>query len=358
MARQRYSPSALRDPKVSIVIPVYNEKSTIDEILRRVLDTETRKEVIVVDDCSTDGTRQILENMAARQANGEAFAPAQDGSDPIVLRDLKFCFQTPNQGKGAALRRGFEQVTGDIVLVQDADLEYDPRDYEVLLEPIIDGRADVVYGSRFLGGPQRVHYFWHYVANRMLTLLSDIFTNLKLSDMETCYKVFRREVLTGVQIKSNRFGFEPEITVEFLLASDQDSRITGTARTQFAMDFAAGDALRRIDDFQDGEAAAVADIEGFAGNAVDFLESADMGIGNIEHVDVIADAGSVGSGIIRAEDIDMGQATSGGIENSGNEMSFHAMIFAALPGSSGGVEIAEAHVFESGVESVICKNLF
>src|SRR5205807_4913257 len=132
---------------------------------------------------STDGTRQILENMAARQANGEKFAPAQDGSDPIELRDLRFFFQAPNQGKGAALRRGFEQVTGDIVLVQDADLEYDPRDYRVLLEPIIDGRADVVYGSRFLGGPQRVHYFWHYVANRSLTLLSDIFTNLKLSEI-------------------------------------------------------------------------------------------------------------------------------------------------------------------------------
>src|ERR1700741_4406431 len=214
VAHQRYNPSALDDPKGSIVIPVYNEKSTIDEILRRVLDTEVRKEVIVVDDCSTDGTRQILENMAARQANGEAFAPAQDGSDPIALRDLKFFFQAPNQGKGAALRRGFEQVTGEIVLVQDADLEYDPRDYGVLLGPIIDGRADVVYGSRFLGGPQRVHYFWHYVANRMLTLLSDIFTNLKLSDMETCYKVFRREVLAGVQIKSNRFGFEPEITAK------------------------------------------------------------------------------------------------------------------------------------------------
>ena len=196
MARQRHNPSALHDPKVSIVIPVYNEKTTIDEILRRVLDIEIRKEVIVVDDSSTDGTRQILENMAARQANGEEFAPAQDGSDPIALRDLKFFFQTPNQGKGAALRRGFEQVTGEIVLVQDADLEYDPRDYPVLLEPIIDGRADVVYGSRFLSGPQRVHYFWHYVANRMLTLLSDIFTNLKLTDMETCYKVFRREVLT------------------------------------------------------------------------------------------------------------------------------------------------------------------
>src|SRR5205823_753780 len=201
-------PSALHDPKMSIVIRVYNEKTTIDEILRRVLDIEIRKEVVVVDDCSTDGTRQILENMAARQAKCEAVSAAQDGSDQIALQDLKFFFQTPNQGKGAALRRGFEQVTGEIVLVQDADLEYDPRDYPVLLEPIIDGRADVVYGSRFLSGPQRVHYFWHYVANRMLTLLSDIFTNLKLTDMETCYKVFRREVLTGVQIKSDRFGFE------------------------------------------------------------------------------------------------------------------------------------------------------
>ena len=214
MAYQRHNPSALDNPKVSIVIPVYNEKSTIDEILRRVLDTSIRKEVIIVDDCSTDGTRQILENMAARQANGEITAPAQDGGDPIVLRELRFFFQAPNQGKGAALRRGFAQATGEIVLVQDADLEYDPRDYPVLLGPIVDGRADVVYGSRFLGGPQRVHYFWHYVANRSLTLLSDICTNLKLSDMETCYKVFRKEVLKGIQLKSNRFGFEPEITAK------------------------------------------------------------------------------------------------------------------------------------------------
>jgi len=214
MAYQRHNPSALDNPKISIVIPVYNEKSTIEEILRRVLDTGIRKEVIIVDDCSTDGTRQILETMAARQGDGERWAPAQDGGDPVELRDLRFFFQAPNQGKGAALRRGFAQATGEIVLVQDADLEYDPRDYALLLEPIIDGRADVVYGSRFLGGPQRVHYFWHYVANRLLTLLSDIFTNLKLSDMETCYKAFRREVLKGIEIKSDRFGVEPEITAK------------------------------------------------------------------------------------------------------------------------------------------------
>jgi glycosyltransferase involved in cell wall biosynthesis len=188
MARQRHNPSALTDPKVSIVIPVYNEKGTIKEILRRVMDTEMRKEVIVVDDCSTDGTRQILENMAARQANGDPFAEARDGGDPIELRDLRFFYQSPNQGKGTALRRGFAQVTGEIVVVQDADLEYDPRDYPTMLEPIIDGRADVVYGSRFLGGPQRVHYFWHYVANRMLTLLSDIFTNLKLTEWRPATK--------------------------------------------------------------------------------------------------------------------------------------------------------------------------
>jgi glycosyltransferase involved in cell wall biosynthesis len=214
MASPRRNPAALKDPKISVVIPVYNEKATIDEILRRVLETEIRKEVIVVDDCSSDGTRQILETMALLKARGEAFAPAQDGEDAVPLADLRFFFQSVNQGKGAALRRGFAEVTGDIVLVQDADLEYNPRDYPMLLEPLLDGRADVVYGSRFLGGPQRVHYFWHYVANKCLTLLSDIFTNLKLSDMETCYKVMLTPVLRSITLKSDRFGFEPEITAK------------------------------------------------------------------------------------------------------------------------------------------------
>jgi len=214
MAHSRRNPSALVDPKLSVVIPVYNEKDTIFEILRRVQDTEMRKEIILVDDCSKDGTRQTLQDLAERQRKGETHGLANDGGDPIDLTSIRFFFQGENQGKGAALRRGFAVVSGDIVLVQDADLEYDPRDYPKLLEPILDGRADVVFGSRFLGGPQRVHYFWHYVANKFLTLLSDMATNLKLTDMETCYKVFRREVLKDIQLKSNRFGFEPEITAK------------------------------------------------------------------------------------------------------------------------------------------------
>jgi glycosyltransferase involved in cell wall biosynthesis len=214
MVAARRNSSLLTNAKLSVVIPVYNERETILEILRRVVETDIRKEIVIVDDCSKDGTREVLQDLAERQDLGESLGTANDGGDPIPLSDIRFFFQGENQGKGAALRRGFAVVTGDIVLVQDADLEYDPRDYPKLLEPILDGRADVVFGSRFLGGPQRVHYFWHYVANKCLTLLSDMFTNLKLTDMETCYKVFRREVLKNIQIKSDRFGFEPEITAK------------------------------------------------------------------------------------------------------------------------------------------------
>jgi glycosyltransferase involved in cell wall biosynthesis len=199
--------------KLSIVVPVYNERNFIEEVLMRVQRVPLRKEIVVIDDGSTDGTRELLQQWAEAQSNGQRDAITHCGR-PLFLDGITFLFQDRNRGKGAALRRGFAAATGDIVLVQDADLEYDPQDYDQLLAPIFDGRADVVYGSRFLGGPQRVHYFWHYAGNKLLTLLSDMLTNLKLTDMETCYKVFRREVLEGITLKSNRFGFEPECTAK------------------------------------------------------------------------------------------------------------------------------------------------
>lgn len=184
--------------KLSIIIPIFNEKDTVEEILRRVqaVDTSLEKEIIMVDDFSQDGTRTILENMQKQNDS------------------LKIFFHSKNQGKGAALRTGFTHATGDIVLIQDADLEYDPKEYPKLLEPILDGRADAVYGSRFLGGPHRVLFFWHYVGNKWLTTLSNMTTNLNLSDMETCYKVIKKQYLDKMTIKSNRFGIEPEITVK------------------------------------------------------------------------------------------------------------------------------------------------
>jgi glycosyltransferase involved in cell wall biosynthesis len=181
--------------KLSIVIPVYNEMATLDEILKRVQAVPYDKEIIVVDDASTDGSTERL-----RQISDE---------NTIVL------FHEQNSGKGGAVRTAFGAVSGDIVIIQDADLEYNPNEYGRLIEPILDGRADVVYGSRFTGGPQRVLFFWHYVGNKFLTLLSNMFTNLNLSDMETCYKVFRSSLLENITIKSNRFGFEPEITAKF-----------------------------------------------------------------------------------------------------------------------------------------------
>ena len=181
---------------LSVVIPVYNEKNTIHEILRRVRAVPVKKQIIVVDDCSRDGTREILKQFEEHD------------------QDLIVVYHVINQGKGAALRTGFREATGDIVIVQDADLEYDPEQYPQLIQPIVEDLADVVYGSRFIGETHRVLYFWHSLANKFLTLLSNMFTNLNLTDMEVCYKVFRREVIQGIKLKSDRFGFEPEVTAK------------------------------------------------------------------------------------------------------------------------------------------------
>jgi len=183
--------------KLSVVIPCYNEKSTIEEILDAVARAPvTPKEIIVVDDCSTDGTRELLRDGLASKA------------DHVLYHDR-------NLGKGAALRTGIRAATGDIVLIQDADLEYNPEQYPDLIAPIVDDKADVVFGSRFIGAaPHRVLYFWHRMGNGFLTLFSNVMTNLNLTDMETCYKVFRREIIQGMTIEENRFGFEPEITAK------------------------------------------------------------------------------------------------------------------------------------------------
>ena len=181
--------------KLSVVIPVYNEKDTIKEIYDAVKAVGIEKEIILVDDCSTDGTREIIRQLA-------------DETTKVIFHDR-------NMGKGAALRTGFKNVTGDIVVIQDADLEYDPGQYPKLIQPILDGKADVVYGSRFVTGDyRRVLFFWHMVGNNLLTLLSNMLTNMNLTDMETCYKVFRREVLEKITIEEDRFGFEPEITAK------------------------------------------------------------------------------------------------------------------------------------------------
>jgi glycosyltransferase involved in cell wall biosynthesis len=182
------------DFKVSVVIPVYNERQWVRQLVARVQAVPVPKEIILVDDCSTDGTRDILKELEAE--------------------GCKVVFQPKNQGKGAALRTGFQHATGNVIIVQDADLEYDPAEYPKLLQPILEGKADVVYGSRFIGEQHRVLYFWHSIANMILTTTSNMFTNLNLTDMETCYKVFRREVLDGIVLKSNRFGFEPEFTAK------------------------------------------------------------------------------------------------------------------------------------------------
>jgi glycosyltransferase involved in cell wall biosynthesis len=186
---------------LSVVIPVYNERDTwrslVEKVQAAVLPPGVALQIILVDDCSSDGTRQQLEAFASERPEA-------------TVR-----FHARNQGKGAALRTGFAAASGDFVVVQDADLEYDPHEYPKLVQPILDGKADVVYGSRFAGGQcRRVLYFWHYLGNKFLTLVSNTFTNLNLTDMETCYKVFRREIIQSIDIEENRFGFEPEITAK------------------------------------------------------------------------------------------------------------------------------------------------
>lgn len=218
--------------KLSVVIPVYNEEKYISTTIQRVLDVKLGDisiEIVVVDDGSKDRTVDILQGLA------------------IEHPEIKVYQQPVNMGKGAALRRGFQEASGDIILIQDADLEYDPGDYSTLLKPILDGKADVVYGSRFLGGPHRVLYFWHFAGNQFLTLLSNITTNLNLTDMETGYKVFRAEVIKGIPLKSNRFGFEPEVTAKI---ARRGWRIIETQISYFGRSYAEGKKIGWKDGFQ------------------------------------------------------------------------------------------------------------
>ena len=214
--------------KLSVIIPVYNEKETLETLLVRVRAVNLEKEIIVVDDCSTDGTREIVRNLA--------------GSD------LRVMMHERNQGKGAALRTGIAEATGDFVIIQDSDLEYDPQEYPLLLEPLLQDKADVVYGSRFMGGrPHRVVYYWHSVGNWVLTTMSNMFTNINLTDMETCYKAFRREIIQSIPIEENRFGFEPEITAKI---AKKDCRIYEVGISYYGRTYAEGKKIGWKDGFR------------------------------------------------------------------------------------------------------------
>jgi glycosyltransferase involved in cell wall biosynthesis len=216
--------------KVTVVIPCFNEKATIVALVERVMAAAFDKEIIVVDDGSTDGTREVLERQV------------------MPLAGVRVLLQERNRGKGAALRRGFAEATGDVVIVQDADLEYDPAQIPFVVAPIAEGHADVVYGSRFLGGPHRVLYFWHSVGNNLLTLLSNMVSDLNLTDMETCYKAFRRDVIQSLNLEEDRFGFEPEVTVK--LARQKGIRIYEVPISYYGRTYADGKKIGLKDGFR------------------------------------------------------------------------------------------------------------
>ena len=211
---------------LSVIMPVYNEQATIQEIIQRVLAVKLDLELIIVDDCSTDGTREILNTLDETAADAR----------------IKILYHAQNQGKGAAIRTGIQIVNGDVVVVQDADLEYDPMDLPDMLQPVLDGKADAVYGSRFIGGgPHRILFFWHMLGNKLLTLFSNIFTNLNLTDMESCYKMVRTDILKQIKIEQNRFGFEPEITAK--LAKIKDIRLYEIGISYFGRSYEEGKKL-------------------------------------------------------------------------------------------------------------------
>ena len=234
-------------PRISVVMPVYNEMATIEEILLRVQDVDLDKEIVIVDDGSKDGTRDFLRAIAESAQTVPAQMKLPRSGRILATDRIRVFYQDRNRGKGAALRRAFQESRGEIVIIQDADLEYDPADYHRLVGPIDGGYADVVYGSRFLGGPHRVHLFWHYVGNKFLTTLSDMVTNLNLSDVWTCYKALRREVVLALDLREDRFGFEQEITIKI---ARRDWTVYETPISYYGRTYAEGKKITWRDGFR------------------------------------------------------------------------------------------------------------